>query len=61
MTRTERMAYLMRELLGVRHDWARVYGENGRDTVTRELDVALAGMEVEIQYAEAKETQNEIR
>ena len=57
MSTIDKLNYLRREMLAIRHDWAMAMNEQGRDTVTKEIDVALAGMEVEIQYIIAKGNQ----
>lgn len=53
-TRRDRLDMYRRDLLMLRHDVARDMGENGSDYITRYLDTAVAGLEVEIQYLEHK-------
>ena len=58
-TRKERLDILRRDLLMLRHDVAREMGQNGTDYITRYLDTATAGLEVEVQYLEYKEAKHD--
>lgn len=51
-TRLEQLDMCRRDALMLRHDWARAYGQDGRDAVTRELDTAIVGMVTEIRASE---------
>jgi hypothetical protein len=58
MTTRERITCLdmaRRDALMLRHDWARAYGNQGQDYITRALDTAIVGMVVEIQYLEERQ------
>ena len=58
-THKERLDMLRRDLLMLRHDVAREMGQNGADYITRYLDTAAAGLEVEVQYLEYKEAEHD--
>jgi len=53
---TDVLRYLLRELLALRHDWARLRQPPGgpRDAITRTLDEVAVGMETEIKVLEER-------